>query len=162
MAAARGSNGRETTVAIIGGGAGGAVAAIHHLERSTRASRVVMIEPREHLGSGVAYSTRHPMHLLNSPAGEMSLFSDRPDDVVEWASSRALDVSQTDFPARSLYGEYVADRLEASRRSAKGRAVVEWVREEATTLRRSRGGDLVVGLSGGGHVVAAGADWHGS
>jgi uncharacterized NAD(P)/FAD-binding protein YdhS len=141
------------TIAIIGGGAGGSLAAIHLLDRSERECRVVIVEPRERLGAGVAYSTAHPMHLLNTPAGEMSLFSNRPDDVVEWGRSRNLSLAHSDFLPRSLYGDYVAARLEQAQRSAEGRARLEWVREEVTALAGSRDEKLVLGLSGGGHLV---------
>lgn len=55
-------------VVIIGGGASGALMALHRL-RASPDLRVVVVEKSAMLGCGVAYSTSDPTHLLNTRAG---------------------------------------------------------------------------------------------
>ena len=53
-------------IAIIGGGASGALAALH-LARAlpVGSAEIIVIEPAEEIGRGLAYSTDDPGHLLN-------------------------------------------------------------------------------------------------
>ena len=63
-------------IAIVGGGATGALAALH-IARRVRDDQldIVLIEPREAIGRGVAYSTPDPGHLLNVRVSNMSAFA---------------------------------------------------------------------------------------
>ena len=67
-------------IAIIGGGASGALTALH-LARAlpVRSAELIVIEPAEEIGRGLAYSTDDPGHLLNVRAANMSAFADQPD-----------------------------------------------------------------------------------
>ena len=58
------------TVAIAGGGAGGALLAAHLLRSGE--VRVALIERDARLGRGVAYGTNFPGHLMNVPAASLS------------------------------------------------------------------------------------------
>ena len=99
----------DPTVVIAGGGASGTLTAAA-LVRASEDTRVVILEPREDLGRGVAYSTDCPEHLLNVPAASLSAFSDRPDDFVRWLRASGLGPFDTRaFVARSLYGSYLND-----------------------------------------------------
>lgn len=60
------------TIAIVGAGCSGALAALHLL-RSQRHARIHLIEPRSIAGTGLAYSTSCLQHLLNVPARCMSV-----------------------------------------------------------------------------------------
>ncbi|MCL6707156.1 FAD/NAD(P)-binding protein [Pseudomonas sp. R2.Fl] len=62
-------------VAVIGGGFSGAALAIHLRRRYGGRSplRIVVFEPRERLGLGLAYGTREPAHRINVPADAESL-----------------------------------------------------------------------------------------
>ena len=75
------------------------------------------------MGRGVAYSTPDICHVLNVPAGQMSLFEDRPDDFVDWllkygsrqdfqswGLSESQDLSHC-FVPRMWYGRYLSSRL---------------------------------------------------
>jgi uncharacterized NAD(P)/FAD-binding protein YdhS len=71
------------TTIIAGGGASGVLLATRLLRKSANA-HVVIVEPREHLGRGMAYSTSHLEHLLNVPAGRMSAFGEEPEHFVNF------------------------------------------------------------------------------
>jgi NADPH-dependent 2,4-dienoyl-CoA reductase/sulfur reductase-like enzyme len=57
------------TIAIVGGGASGTLAALQLLRLATVPIRVAIMEPRASLGAGIAYSTVFDSHLLNIPPG---------------------------------------------------------------------------------------------
>lgn len=105
-------------VAIVGGGAAGAIAALHLMAATGphgADTEIVVYEPRSDLGHGIAYSTGNPRHLLNVVASQMSAFPDDPDDFVRW-SGRAAD----DFAPRSEFGRYLSERLDEARQRHPG------------------------------------------
>lgn len=114
---------RPTTVpvAIIGGGFSGAAVAWHLLRLRPALARVVIIEPRAELGRGMAYSAADPSHRINVPATRMSLIPDQPTHFNDWLeASGALDADPAarrsegrNFPARAVFGTYVAEQLAA-------------------------------------------------
>ena len=76
-------------IAIVGGGATGALASLH-LARvlGMRASEIVVIEPAEEIGRGLAYATTDPRHLLNVRVANMSALADQPSHLLNWLRSR--------------------------------------------------------------------------
>ncbi len=129
-------------VAVIGGGASGALMALHLLKAG--AAPVTLIERARAPGRGVAYSTDRPEHLLNVPARRMSAFADDPDHFTRWFEARGGG-SAEDFAPRALYGDYLAGLLAA----AGAGGGVEAVRGEAVAIEPGR-----VRLAGGGAVEA--------
>ena len=108
------------TIAVIGAGASGTLAAVHLLRLPGAGVRVVLIDRTAH-GPGVAYATDDPRHRLNVRASGMSAFDDDPDDLLRWCRVRGIDAAPDDFLPRALFGEYLrsllkrfgdADRLE--------------------------------------------------
>lgn len=98
-------------VAIVGGGASGVLVAAHLLLQ-TRDVRVSLVERRGRLGSGIAYGTEHPEHLLNVRAMNMSAFPDDPDHFWRWARDRAPasadePFDELAFAPRRQYGDYL-------------------------------------------------------
>jgi len=94
----------ERHLAIAGGGASGLLLA-HALVRG--GARVTIVEPREALGVGLAYSTTCPLHLLNAPAGRMSAFADDPDHFLRWLAAQGAAAEPTAFVPRLRYGTYL-------------------------------------------------------
>jgi uncharacterized NAD(P)/FAD-binding protein YdhS len=101
-------------VVVVGGGASGALAALH-LARQAAAAGVPLdlhiVEPGE-LGRGVAYSTPNHGHRLNVPAAGMSARPEAPGHFADWLR-RHYDEA---FPAggfapRAVFGDYLADTL---------------------------------------------------
>ncbi|HEV2818630.1 MAG TPA: FAD/NAD(P)-binding protein [Allosphingosinicella sp.] len=127
-----------TRVAVVGGGAAGALQALH-LKRAGIAD-IVLIERARAPGRGVAYSTSRPEHLLNVPARRMSALADDPDHFTRWFAARAGG-GEEDFAPRMLYGDYLAGLL--------AEAGIEALRGEAVDLA-----DGAVVLAGGGTIAA--------
>lgn len=108
-------------IAIIGGGFTGAAIA-YHLDRllpgHARAA-ITIVEPRELIGAGLAYSTQDPEHRINVPASRMSLDLEEPGQFETWleqTNALADDPSARlpdgrIFPRRAIFGRYVADAL---------------------------------------------------
>ncbi|MFN3432504.1 MAG: FAD/NAD(P)-binding protein, partial [Candidatus Sericytochromatia bacterium] len=71
-------------IAILGGGFSGTMVAANLLRRASGPLTVAVVERREALGRGVAYSTTESCHLLNVPAGAMSAWPDEPGHFLDW------------------------------------------------------------------------------
>ncbi|KLI99409.1 FAD-dependent oxidoreductase [Luteimonas sp. FCS-9] len=105
----------DVDVAVVGGGATGALVALHLL--AAPGLRVALVEPRPAPARGVAYSTPRPEHLLNVNAARMSAFDDRPDDFLAFLrdAPEAAAIPDTALPAmfapRRVYGDYLQARL---------------------------------------------------
>jgi uncharacterized NAD(P)/FAD-binding protein YdhS len=98
---------RNVTVAIAGGGASGTLLAAA-LVRSSSDARVVIVEPRDRLGAGVAYSTDCIAHLLNVPAAGMTAFPDDPQHFVRWLRENGyVNFNARSFVPRPVYAEYL-------------------------------------------------------
>lgn len=66
---------------------------------------------------GLAYATTGLHHLLNVPAGSMSLDNDVPDQFQRWLKARGRDDVEG-FAPRGLYGTYLEDTVRQSLREA--------------------------------------------
>jgi len=139
-------------IAIVGGGCSGALAAVHLLTNGFR-GRLTVIEPRDRLGAGLAYSTSFDQHLLNVPAGKMSAFPNQPGHFLEWLRAGHLPGATADsFAPRGLFGEYVRDVLQQRIQAGIGR-FFSHIRAEAIGLSMdARGARLA--LKEGGTVHA--------
>lgn len=102
-------------IAVIGAGVSGVLTAIHLLWRCRPGDRIYLVERSAKLGPGVAYGTRHPLHLVNVRADNMSAFADEPDHFTRWLArlepeERAAAGRRTMaglFVRREIYGRYV-------------------------------------------------------
>src|SRR5579883_375934 len=136
------------TIAIIGGGFSGAAVAYHLADRVADAGgRVIVYEPRERLGAGLAYDTRNPTHRVNVPAEKMSLVPGDERHFVRWLRARGALADDPEaelpdgrlFPRRALFGDYVADHL----RPFIARGLVEHRRSRVTGIvKRGQGWTL--------------------
>lgn len=106
------------SVIIVGGGASGALLATQLLRRLPSVT-VSVIEPRGRLGTGMAYSTDCPSHMLNVPAGKMSAFPDDPGHFTRWLATNGLEKHDaTSFVPRPVYGDYLTSIVAAARAEA--------------------------------------------
>jgi Uncharacterized protein conserved in bacteria len=141
-------------VAIIGGGFSGAALAIHLRQRYGERSsvRVVVFEPRERLGLGLAYGTREPAHRVNVPAGKMTLYPDLPENFLEFVERNGIAARDPDcigrdglpYPRRSDFGAYVAQEAEPYLASGE----IEHKRAAVTSVERAGSRWRVVGDDG--------------
>lgn len=96
-------------VAIVGGGAAGVLAAVH-LRRSKPDAQITLIDASGRPGTGAAYGTSDPSHLLNVPAQRMSAWPDDPDHFCRWLDERAVTSAES-FAPRLAYGRYLQEQL---------------------------------------------------
>jgi uncharacterized NAD(P)/FAD-binding protein YdhS len=142
----------QSDILIIGGGFSGTMLAVHLL-RSTDLS-VAVIDRGSSPGRGLAYGSPHRFHLLNVPAGEMSAWSDLPDDFLRWARTHYdASLQARSFPPRSVYGDYLGTLLESTLNEF-GRERLQWIRDEARSLHRRRG-KLAVQTNSGAQLLAS-------
>ncbi len=142
-------------IIIVGGGASGVLLAVHLLRNRPEGLIVVLVEKRPELGAGIAYATRHPDHLLNVRASNMSAFPDDPGHFTRWLAANALDIGPDGFAPRRLYGDYLADLtdplfLEGQLRRVRGEAVA--LREDAS------GAEVLFGVGEDGPVASVRGD----
>jgi uncharacterized NAD(P)/FAD-binding protein YdhS len=136
-------NGRR--IAIIGAGFSGSLLAVHLLRHSGSDDRIYLIERNAAFGRGLAYSTGNPGHLLNVRAGNMSAFSDRPDDFLDWvhtlpeAERGGVEetVDRLTFVSRRLYGSYIQHILAREVAGKDGRHRLHLIADEAVALHPS-------------------------
>src|SRR5688572_8770239 len=149
------------TVAIVGGGFCGTVAAVNLARLSREPLQVRLINEGFPTGRSIAYGTRRSEHLLNVVARNMSALSDQPNHFVEWLRTRSEFADTPDavlretFVPRRTYGDYLSSLLHWFSGSDAGRAHVRIERIEGRAvdvLMRDDGGDVL--LADGGVVAA--------
>ena len=122
------------SIAIVGGGASGALVAAHLLKRGGEDVDLTLIEPRAQIGRGLAYSTENESHRLNVRASNMSAFPDDPDHFWRWL--RAAGHAREDrfcSISRLVYGRYLASLIE-DRLTETGAPRVRWLRRTVVGL----------------------------
>jgi hypothetical protein len=139
-------------IAIIGGGASGALTSLH-LARALPpgAGEIAVIELAEEIGRGLAYSTDDPRHLLNVRVANMSAFADEPDHLSQWLQNKGPSVARLTplcFISRSIYGTYMADIVQELGDSG----TVRHVRDRCVDLVQI-GDEVVLRLETGGTII---------
>ncbi|WAJ27195.1 FAD/NAD(P)-binding protein [Antarcticirhabdus aurantiaca] len=136
-------------VVIVGGGASGIILAARLLGETGGRLRVAIIEPREAIGAGLAYSTDEPAHLLNTRAGSMSAYPEDPDHFWRWLlqSGAAADLDCSDpfcFVSRRLYRRYLADLVAPWLPELGGDGRLQWIQASAVDVSETATGVAVV------------------
>jgi uncharacterized NAD(P)/FAD-binding protein YdhS len=147
------------TVAIVGGGFSGTMAAVNLARLATRPLEIVLINSRYPLGRGVAYGTSRGEHILNVAARNMSAVPDRPGHFVDWLKTRSDYAELPDaqignmFVQRRVYGDYLRGLLQSylapidEHHPARIRViedeVVDLVVDGTTADLALRGGDVI-------------------
>ena len=105
-------------IAIIGAGFSGLMTTYHLIKETKVPLTIHLINEKETLGRGVAYSTPSLKHLLNVPAAKMSAIHDDPSHFLEWAHKQSAyngtnkELLGKTFLPRQLYGNYIISILE--------------------------------------------------
>lgn len=135
------------TVAIVGGGITGSLTALH-LSRLKIPARIIVIEPAPSLGLGLAYSTPSMEHLLNVPAGKMTLLPEAPDHFIDWLhANHDASMTREDFAPRAVFGRYMQSLL-------KDAAGIEHVQAVVVDRKENEDGRSTLILAGGQKLQA--------
>ncbi|HEX7790459.1 MAG TPA: FAD/NAD(P)-binding protein [Afipia sp.] len=102
-------------VVIIGGGFSGAVLAWHLHRTAPHRHDIIIVEPRDEIGRGLAYDSSDPAHRINVPAQKMNLDFDEEGHFEQWliasgypARDPAAVIADVHlFPTRAAFGDYV-------------------------------------------------------
>lgn len=139
-------------IAIVGGGASGALMAAHLLRGRPKNLAVTIIETRAELGRGLAYATDNPSHLLNVRAANMSAFADDPGHFARWLSAQRDAPAAADpefrFVSRGLYGRYLESLIREHLDAPEGRRALTVVRDRASGVTVSSSGVEIALASG--------------
>jgi uncharacterized NAD(P)/FAD-binding protein YdhS len=130
-------------VAIVGGGAAGALVAVHLLRAGV--GPVALVDPGDRVARGVAYSTTFSAHLLNVEARVAGGLAGRPAHFADWLVRDGADVSPRAFVSRGTYGDYLVELLAT--------AVAE---APAGALDRVRAEVVGIAPSGSGYTLTMG------
>jgi uncharacterized NAD(P)/FAD-binding protein YdhS len=146
------------TVVVVGAGAAGALTAIHLARGAGRRSTdidVVLVDPGDRLGRGVAYGTDDEQHLLNVQAAGMSALPEDPSHFVDWRKRDDPDIPSDPaaFATRRQFGRYLDATLEDAVEAAQGSVGIRRLRVRAVGVRRTLTG-VAVTTSDGNEVTA--------
>jgi uncharacterized NAD(P)/FAD-binding protein YdhS len=123
------------SIAVVGGGATGALIAAHLLRDAGDDVHLTLIEPRAQIGRGLAYTTESESHRLNVWASNMSAFPDDPDHFWRWLRSAGhASEDRFCFVPRSVYGRYLAGLIEDDLAEA-GAPRLRWLRTTVVGLK---------------------------
>ncbi|MES2633230.1 MAG: FAD/NAD(P)-binding protein [Pseudomonadota bacterium] len=144
------------TFAIVGAGFSGMAVAVQLLQGLQGPARVCLINRSLSFGRGMAYGTNSPSHLLNVPAGRMSIDPAQESGFIDYVRSRGLNLRAGDFVPRSLYGDYLERCLLRAQSAAADGVKLELVEAEVLRIDMdSDGGSPVLHLSTGRTIEAA-------
>jgi uncharacterized NAD(P)/FAD-binding protein YdhS len=108
-------------IALIGGGFSGASVAWHLHRAAPQAQHIVIVEPHDDIGRGLAYSTADPVHRINVPATRMNIDADDGTHFENWliaqnyaaADPAASTTGERVYPTRHAFGSYVRDQIDS-------------------------------------------------
>ena len=150
---------RRKSVAIIGGGFSGASLA-YHLAAISDPSQlsITIIEPRQTLGAGLAYSTDEDAFRLNVLSDRMSIFYDDKPHFARWMEAthslsddpEATTANGQIYARRSTFGQYMADQIAPLVASGQ----VRHLQTSATGAKRRAGSGYEIS-TGSGEIVEA-------
>lgn len=148
------------TVAVIGAGASGTLAAIQLLRRAKEIGTAVdirLVDRSPTTGRGVAYDTTDPLHLLNVPVSAMGAAATEPDHFCRWLERTKGVGDPNTFVPRGWFGGYLEASLAGEVASSPSR--FERITASVTGIHR-RHADSTVRLDNGkrfraSHVILA-------
>ena len=132
---------RVATVAVIGGGASGTLAATYLLRAAATARvalRIALVDRWGQHGLGRAYATAHAAHLLNSPVDRMSAVADDAGHLARWAEANGI--RHDGFLSRADFGRYLRELLADAERMAGPTATVARITSDVVGLTCSGSG----------------------
>lgn len=166
------------TVAILGAGFSGIAVGYELVQQAQVPLQLIFFDPSPYAGTGIAYSTDCPGHLLNVPAEQMSALKRDPEHFYNWLHTEAhrwrsldpsfhhLQIRKNMFLPRMIYGSYLkqltAQMIEAA--NLKGSSV-QWLSETVDCVSLRERGQLLLSTTSGNKysaqamVLAVGVPW---
>jgi uncharacterized NAD(P)/FAD-binding protein YdhS len=127
-------------IAIVGGGFSGTMMAVLLLRQHfDQPVHLVLVERREKVGNGIAYSTMNDLHLLNVYAGGMSALAEDADHFLRYMQGRDKSVVWETFCRRRDFGVYLGDMLKEACEKADAHVTYECVRDSVNGITKSDG-----------------------
>ncbi len=124
-------------IGIIGAGFSGTALAANLHRFSSAPIEIFLFEKRGYFGTGEAYSTPYPFHLLNVLARDMSVFEDDASHFVNWLKANQNVQAylnhappEEQFVPRLLYGCYLQDLLNTIQADRSGKTTLTMVPTE--------------------------------
>lgn len=136
-------------VAVVGSGFSAISLVTNLLLKLPSEASIAIVGDDPGFGRGTAYRTELHLHRLNVPAARMSVFTEKPDDFVEWLARRKRQLGGGGFASRHDYGLYLRDTLASVLRTEQQRARVEFVKAKAVSCVSERAGVTTFRLSDG-------------
>jgi uncharacterized NAD(P)/FAD-binding protein YdhS len=106
---------KKFRIAVIGGGASGALLILQLVRSRRNDVEIILFEPSPDLGRGKAYEKNSEILLLNTSAEKMSIWEEEPQHFLEWIQNNCKDLLQSEnfpFLPRSVFGDYLQSNLE--------------------------------------------------
>src|SRR3954467_14538518 len=142
------------TFAIVGAGFSGMAVAVQLLQRLEPPARICLINRSLSFGRGLAYGTNSPSHLLNVPAGRMSIDPAHEGGFLDYLKGRGLPYKAGDFVPRSLFGDYLERCLLKAQSAAAEGVRLEMIESEVLQID-TQDSAAVVHLASGRAIEAS-------
>jgi uncharacterized NAD(P)/FAD-binding protein YdhS len=124
-------------IAVIGAGFSGTTVALRLLrQRGSAPLEIMLIDPREELGAGIAYATRDYPYPLNVAAGQMSLDAAYPRDFLDFLCEQGIHAEPGDYLPRPVFGDYLRARFATARAMAPAQVSCTPRRARVLRLRK--------------------------
>jgi len=133
-------------VAMVGGGFTGASTAVQLVRASAVPLAITVVEPRERIGPGLAYSATDPDHRLNGPTWSHSIVPDDVGHFTRWCEANSIFVRDPEalaadgnaFVRRADYGDYLSDTLRAHEQWPATGSTIAHLRDRAVAAVSAR------------------------
>ncbi|WP_083274954.1 FAD/NAD(P)-binding protein [Novosphingobium resinovorum] len=127
---------------IVGGGFSAATLAVQVLRTTDVPVAITVIEPREVIGAGLAYSTMDPDHRLNGPLEGHMIDPACPDELLQWCLAERILDRDPDclgpaghaFLRRGDLGSFFSYTVSKQAREAKCGSTLRHVRDVAISV----------------------------
>src|SRR5690242_10882988 len=151
---------RRATVVIVGAGAAGTLTAVQLARTAWSRSTgldLVLVDPCDRPGRGVAFGTTDQGHLLNVRAGGMSAFPQDPSHFVSWRARQRPGARPEPavFASRAEFGRYLGECLDEAVSTSAGVVTLRHLRSRVVGARPA--GDGVTLRTAEGDLLRADA-----
>jgi uncharacterized NAD(P)/FAD-binding protein YdhS len=147
-------------ILIVGGGFGGASAAVQMVRKISSPLAISVVEPSPLIGPGLAYSTDDPSFRLNAISSAHSIDVADPAHFTRWCEKQGLAESDPEarvpsgelFVRRRDFGRYLAETVQSHASRPNG-STIRHVRSKVSDVRIS-GQAVEVSLGSGRRITA--------